>query len=493
MRISEVFKGLQGEGVSTGLPTVFVRLAGCNLYPNGCKWCFVPETLVTMSDYTTRPLGEVKVGDNVLGVDETFRYVPTTVLKVLTRRDNVVDIGGVVTGTPNHPFLVDGSWQPVRSGTRLRFSGRPPQDWKEFHRGWLAGYVAGDGNFHDFLGAPNGKPYLRFKVCSKDEELITTTIDYAGEGGFELRRIVHNAGMGAFRPGNLLDGAECTRSKVCENFRSYLYDLDETPDYARGFLAGAFDAEGNSDVFGDCKLRIRFSQKTDSPLALEIREYAKILGFELYEFSGEDGMSAFLIYDAVRFYVECPPVLKRKIGYGRTVRTSRQSVVVDAIGLRGLRDVVNLETICGSFVAGGFVVHNCDTPYAQGTNGKEMSVGEIMKTVDDLSDGCRRVCLTGGEPLHQVGELRDLVDELCFRNYFIEVFTNSTLARPDWFFLVDSWVVDIKCPSSGVSDKCLLGLWLGTVRECDLVKFVVADHQDLGYVKSVLGRFRTRA
>jgi len=38
MRINEIFLSLQGEGVYTGTPTVFVRLQGCNLIPH-CKWC----------------------------------------------------------------------------------------------------------------------------------------------------------------------------------------------------------------------------------------------------------------------------------------------------------------------------------------------------------------------------------------------------------------------------------------------------------------------
>ena len=36
LKLSEIFESLQGEGVSTGVPTMFVRLAQCNLH---CNWC----------------------------------------------------------------------------------------------------------------------------------------------------------------------------------------------------------------------------------------------------------------------------------------------------------------------------------------------------------------------------------------------------------------------------------------------------------------------
>jgi 7-carboxy-7-deazaguanine synthase len=36
VRVAEVFTSIQGEGVSLGLPSVFVRLQGCSV---GCAWC----------------------------------------------------------------------------------------------------------------------------------------------------------------------------------------------------------------------------------------------------------------------------------------------------------------------------------------------------------------------------------------------------------------------------------------------------------------------
>src|SRR5512133_3760785 len=39
MKISEVFSTIQGEGILAGVPSLFIRVSGCNLR---CVWCDTP-------------------------------------------------------------------------------------------------------------------------------------------------------------------------------------------------------------------------------------------------------------------------------------------------------------------------------------------------------------------------------------------------------------------------------------------------------------------
>jgi 7-carboxy-7-deazaguanine synthase len=56
MNIAEIFYSLQGEGILTGVPSVFVRTSGCNLR---CTWCDTPYT-------SWQPEGEERSNDQIV-------------------------------------------------------------------------------------------------------------------------------------------------------------------------------------------------------------------------------------------------------------------------------------------------------------------------------------------------------------------------------------------------------------------------------------------
>ncbi len=53
MKVVEVFGAVQGEGLNTGKPTIFIRFAGCNLK---CKWCDTPYHRTEGEDWSVERL-----------------------------------------------------------------------------------------------------------------------------------------------------------------------------------------------------------------------------------------------------------------------------------------------------------------------------------------------------------------------------------------------------------------------------------------------------
>lgn len=124
----------------------------------------------------------------------------------------------------------------------------------------------------------------------------------------------------------------------------------------------------------------------------------------------------------------------------------------------------------------------CDTGYSQNPElGEERTIESIREEVIGLSPHLDSwICITGGEPLFQPDALEELVRMLNRHSFNTEIETNGTIKVPGWYTLATSWVADIKCPSSGVSEHYNSG-WFST-READQIKFVVKDEEDLKFV-----------
>lgn len=126
----------------------------------------------------------------------------------------------------------------------------------------------------------------------------------------------------------------------------------------------------------------------------------------------------------------------------------------------------------------------CDTSYSyEGSDYTEMSVMEIVKEVEQYT--CRRIILTGGEPLIQP-DVHDLILQLLINGYTIEIETSGCVDITPYRNLYDVIVtMDWKGPSSKMHDKMVYEN-LHKLRDCDVLKFVVGSIEDLEEMKTIL-------
>ncbi|EEG85757.1 hypothetical protein PROPEN_02565 [Proteus penneri ATCC 35198] len=73
--INEVFQTLQGEGVFTGVPALFVRLQGC---PVGCSWCDTKHT------WEKEDEKKVLLGDIPIKTQESDTWGEASVAQILS-------------------------------------------------------------------------------------------------------------------------------------------------------------------------------------------------------------------------------------------------------------------------------------------------------------------------------------------------------------------------------------------------------------------------
>jgi 7-carboxy-7-deazaguanine synthase len=134
----------------------------------------------------------------------------------------------------------------------------------------------------------------------------------------------------------------------------------------------------------------------------------------------------------------------------------------------------------------------CDTKQFQSIqSGKEMTVPEIIEILKGIEKSFfseshhKKVTITGGEPFLQYFELWELLSHIDNLNWGISIETNGTMpflnckdyqrkARP----CVDSYIVDYKLPSSGMSARMMPLDSFGFLSHQDYIKFVISDSRD---------------
>lgn len=109
MKIAEIFSSLQGEGRTSGYPTVFVRLAGCNL---SCSYCDTPASRsggkdLPVTEVYTTVMQEKPVNICITGGEPLLQLEEVVILAERlknTGRVVSVETNGTIPFEPLHPF-----------------------------------------------------------------------------------------------------------------------------------------------------------------------------------------------------------------------------------------------------------------------------------------------------------------------------------------------------------------------------------------------------
>ncbi|PWK10228.1 radical SAM protein [Tumebacillus permanentifrigoris] len=147
------------------------------------------------------------------------------------------------------------------------------------------------------------------------------------------------------------------------------------------------------------------------------------------------------------------------------------------LSIQGETASAGLPTIFVRFTGCNLRCTYCDTKYSY-FEGDTITPADVMDKIRELK--VKRVCLTGGEPLIQPRqEMQLLLDLLGAEGYEVSIETDGSIDISK-FALHDKqrFIVDMKVPSSGMSENMHLENLRHIRPTRDEVKFVVGNRAD---------------
>src|SRR5580704_15699367 len=180
---------------------------GCQ---HACRYCLGGQTPILMADGRTKPLAEVRVGDDIYGtIREGFyrRYALTAVLAhwstVKPAYRVTLEDGTQLVCSGDHRFLTQRGWKHVtgaESGPLQRpfltvnnklmgvggFA-EPPKATAAYERGYLCGLIRGDGRIGPSSYPRSSGPAVGavdlFRLARADSEGLARAADYLARAG----------------------------------------------------------------------------------------------------------------------------------------------------------------------------------------------------------------------------------------------------------------------------------------------------------------------
>jgi len=352
---------------------------GCQ---HACSYCTSPDTPILMADGRTRPISDLRVGDEIYGTVRAGFYRQYTITTVQAHWPTVkagyrvvLADGTKLICSGDHRFLTERGWKHV-TGTEqgplqrpfltvnnklMGFGGfaDPPKENADYRGGYLCGMIRGDATIGHYVYL-NGRARQHHQFCLAlaDPEGLARTRDYLDRCGIACSEPIfapqsanrrEMRAIGVSRPDDLLRIEDLIR-------------WPERPglDWRKGFLAGIFDAEGSysQGVWRVCTIDQQIIDQTASSL--------RAFGFD-YAVEPTKNANRLVVLrlrggvkEAMRFFQTTDPAITRKRSIDGVAIKSDADLKVVAIEPLGLDlPMFDITTGTGDFIANGVVSHNC--------------------------------------------------------------------------------------------------------------------------------------
>jgi DNA repair photolyase len=356
---------------------------GCS---HACVYCSWGETPILMADGRTKPLAEVRVGDAIYGTifDGKYRrYVTTQVLAhwqtVKPAYRVTLEDGTELVTSGDHRFLTDRGWKHVTdsvmghqqrahltTNNKLMGTGQfalPPKDGAEYRRGYLCGMIRGDGNLGSYhyqrAGRTHGDVH-RFRLALVDLEGLQRTREYLKDLDIGTTEFVFQEAVGTRQRISAIRTS--TRHGVAAIQEAICWPHAPSAAWAKGFLAGIFDAEGS---YSRGILRIC---NTDHIIVDQITSCLRRFGFsfimETRFWTRTKPLTYIRLLGGVRehlrfFHTVDPAITRKRTIEGQAIKNNAPLRVVSIEPLGFDLPLFDITTGTGDFIANGVVSHNC--------------------------------------------------------------------------------------------------------------------------------------